>query len=312
MKYSFVVSVNSFYLFALNCSINAAAFFGTNADFNILYDDDIFEEDRNKYSNIFPFEIKWTSLKELYGSMNIQAKIKPYRFYVAPWFLASQLLNEYDAICVLQADEFLITNVNNLFKIAAETDIVIATEYHGAFNFEDLLFGDNKSILMNNVGYALYDQLVFCGKVNKNIFIDTYKQQCSDSWLGCDLPSTQHPMTALNQACTTHLNQDKILGLDCHTWTWDRGAWTKYKLIYDGKKQRLYDREIRLRGLHTKWWSPTVVTTAIDREKEAGHYETAEIIAHNYNTQRDMMCYFNEIIPTTKNDNYTKEIFNGN
>ena len=307
MRFTFVSAVSAGFLFGLNCSMNMAKYLGTNADFNIIYDNDITQEQRDAYNGSFPFQIKWYPIQEVFNSIPITATLhQPSRFWVTPWVLASRLLDEYDAICILQGDEFLMANVNSLFRVAALTDIVIAAEYHTRVEFEDLPFGQNKSIL-DTVGYALYDQLVFCGKANRQILIDTYQQQCRDCPPGRKDFLWQDPLTALNQACANHLNKDRVIGLDGHTWTYDYGAWCRYELVYDRATHRIFDREVRLHGWHSKWFAEGVVTAAINREREAGNFETANIIAHNYNLQRDIMVHFNEMTPATKNDNYTKE-----
>lgn len=308
MRHTFVSAISSAFLFGLNCSINAAKYLGTAADFCIAYDDDITKEQRDAYEGRFPFRIRWFPIKDLWNDLNITAKVMPSRFWTTPWLLASRLLDEYDSICILQGDEFLMSNVNNYFRIAALTDIVVAAEYHTYVEFEDLPFGTGKSI-MDVVGYALYDQLVFCGKANRKILIDTYEQQCRDCPPGENAILYQDPLTALNQACANHLTIDRVLGLDGHTWTWDYGAWSRHKIVYDRTRQRIIDREVRLHGWHSKWWFPGIVTCAIKREKEGGAFETAAIIAHNYNTEREIMVHFNEMIPATRNDNYTKEKF---
>ena len=257
MKYTFVSSINSPFLFGINCTMNAAKFLGTNADFSIAYDNDISKEVRDSYNDQFPFKINWFPLQEIYDSLEKNGPEKPSRFWVTPWVLAEKLLDEYDSICILQGDEFLMANVNSFFKTAALTDIVVAAEYHTGVEFEDLIFGDTKSIL-DTVGYALYDQLVFCGRANKQILIDTYKQQCV-GWPGRTDHLAQDPLTALNQACTRHLSSDRVIGLDGHTWTWDYGAWSRYRINYDRRRHRIIDREVRIHGWHSKWWFEGIV-----------------------------------------------------
>jgi len=308
MKYTFVVSTDSLYLFALTCTMNVAKYLGMQADFHIIYDN-ISEEVRNLYTDSYPFQIVWHPILPLYQSLEVHAtKHVPSRFWTTPWLLASQLLDSYDSICVLQSDEFLMTNVTNFFRVAALTDSVIATEYHVGIEAENLPFGTVNSIFHRG-DYAFYDQLVFCGKANKRILIDTYKGQCEDLSTEREISETNDPLCTFNQACSTHLSPDKVIGLDCHMWTWDRGAWSRYKVWHDTTNKKLYDREIRIHGMHTQWWKDGIVTSAIRREREAGNHETADIIAHNYNAERDIMVSFNELTPKTKNNYYTKEKF---
>jgi len=300
MKYTFVVSVSRGFLFALNCTLNAAKYFGTTAEFHIIYDD-VDKETRDVYTNSFPFKVTWHPLMDLYNQLPITAtKHVPCKFWVTPWFLASKLLDEYDSICILQADEFLMTNVDSLFKMVAGSDVVICTEYHVGFEAEDLPFGTTHSIL-NRGHYALYDQLVFCGKASKQVLIDTYTQQCVERWDESNQSEAHDPLCALNQACATHLNKGRIFGLDCNTWTWDRGAWSRRKLRYDVGRKAIYDEDVRVHAMHTKWWLNGIIPSAIERET---NIITKEIIAHNYNIERAIMVDFNEMTPTTKNEEY--------
>jgi hypothetical protein len=305
MKYTFVVSVSYAYLFALNCTINAAKYFGTTADFNIIYDDDITQEIRDAYTDAFPFKIIWHPLHPLYNSLSIKTSKPPSRFWSTPWLLASQLLDEYDSICILQADEMLMTNVDSLFRIATKSDVVIATEYHVGLEAEELPFGTTRTILHRGY-YALYDQLVFMGKSNKQILIDTYTQQCVEPWIIESQTEVHDPLCAFNQACTTHLSKDRIFGLDCNTWTWDKGAWSRRKLRYDVGRKQLYDEDVRLHGMHTKWWLNGIIPSAIERET---NIITKEIIAHNYNIEREFMLDFNEMTPATRNNEYDHALF---
>jgi hypothetical protein len=309
VKWSFVVSVSGSFLFPLNCTINAMKFCGTNAEFHIIYNG-ITQEVRDSYNDAFPFKIIWHDINELWNSLNITAKVLPNPYWVTTWYLASKLIDDYDAIAILQADEFLMTNINSLFKVAAQTDIVVATEYTlGPREFEDLPFGTIKS-LHDRGEYALYDQLVICGKANKQIFIDTYQQQCVDPWKNSFLSQEiQDPLCALNQACSTHLNTDRVLGLDAMVWAYDDYHFY-FKLQYDREKKRLYnDRKIRLHGIHTKVWSGGVINYAINGLKQDGQLEKADLLIHNYSLERSVMLEYNNMTSVTKNNLCTEEKF---
>jgi hypothetical protein len=309
MKYTFVTPVSRCFLFSLNCIINAAKYFGSEAEFNLIYDD-ISPEVRDAFTNSFPSKIIWHPLTDLYNTLPITAtKHVPNKFWTTSWLLASRLLDEYDSICILQADEMLLTNVDSLFKMAAGSDVVIATEYHVGYEAEDLPFGTTRSIL-NRGQYALYDQLVFCGKANKQILIDTYMQQCEERWNNTDQSEAHDPLCCLNQACATHLNKSRIYGLDCNTWTWDKGAWSRRKLRYDRGRKAIYDEDVRIHGMHTKWWLNGIIPAALEREIKGGNLIGAEIIAHNYNIEREIMIDFNEMTPATKNNEYDHTPFN--
>ena len=61
MKKAFVVTINEGYMFALNCAFNANKFFGTNADFHVLYHHETPEEYRTACTKAFApyFKIVW-------------------------------------------------------------------------------------------------------------------------------------------------------------------------------------------------------------------------------------------------------------
>ena len=298
MRHTFVVSCNYDYLISLTATLNAAKFYGTTAEFSIAYDNDIPKDLQNSISDSFPFKINWYPIDELFSSVTITAKTKPSRFWVSTWVLAAKLIDDYDSIAILQADEFLLVNVNNLFKIAAQTDIVIATEYTCVSKeFEELPFGTTKSITAR-AEYALYDQLVFMNKTHKQILIDVYEAQCIDAWK----EEAQDPMCALNQACATHLTVDQVLGLEANIWCTDRGEW-EYRLCWDSRIFKLYnDRNIRINGIHCRPWQNAVIQHGVNMAREKGEYyrERYENGVHNFNLLKDLQAWFNSKTPITK------------
>lgn len=299
MKYTFVVSVNDAYMFGLAATMNAMKFVGTNADFNIIYDG-LTDTLRESMTQEFPFPVIWHKLSDIVSQVEVTAKNHPInKFWVTPWFLGSKLLDTYDAVCILQADEFLMANVNSLFRAAAMTDIVIGTEYTiPQTEVEDLPFGTTRSILHRG-HYALYDQLVFCGKANKQIFIDTYQAQIVDRWM--EDSEVDQPMCALSQSCATHLTNDRIIGLDAHVWAWDRDD-TIFVMSYNPTTKRMYnERKIRLHGIHTKVWWDGVVSYAVNAHKAAGAIDKVRCLCLNYNLQRDIMLEYNRMTPATAN-----------
>jgi hypothetical protein len=298
MRYAFAVSVSEAYMFGLNCTINAAKYFGTDADFHIIHDD-ISESKRNAYNKRFPFNVYWYDIHDVMKEIVVTAtKHAPNQFWVSPWYLASKLLDEYDSVCVLQADEFLMANVNGLFRATAMSDVLIATEYTIVrTEVEDLPFGTVKSILHRG-HYALFDQLVFCGKANKQIFIDTYQSQCRDR--DPEDSEVDQPMCGLNQAVATHLSTDRVIGLDAHVWAWDRDD-TIFLLDYDTSTKRLYnERKVRVHGIHTKVWFDGVVSYAVNAHKLGGEKDKVRALCHNFNLERDVMMEFNNMTPATK------------
>ena len=302
MKHTFVVACNYTYLPSLAATINAAKLYKNHAEFTIAHDDTINEEVRKAFTDSFPFKINWVDMSTLLSQVTITSVIQPNPFWLAPWILGAQVIDSYDSICILQADEFLLVNVDNLFKIAAQTDIVIATEYTCVRKeFEELPFGTTKSIT-NRGEYALYDQLVFMNKTHKQILIDVYEAQCIDPWK----QEAQDPMCALNQACTTHLTIDKVLGLEANIWCTDRGEW-EYRLYWDSNTLKLYNNNnIRINGIHCRPWQNAVIQHGVDMAKKEGEYyrEKYENGVHNFNLLKDLQLWFNSQTPITKELKY--------
>lgn len=295
MKYTFVVSCSLDYLFALNCTMNAAKYYGTNADFYIVHDNSIPQDIQDKYEDSFPFKVKWLSLEYLFAGLHINPSQVMNKFWLIPWVAASNLLPAYDSICVLQADEFLVGNVNTYFKIAAETDIVIATEWTCCSEeFEDL-FTSQTSVV-------LFDQLVFVGRRSRQVLVDTWKQQIAER----EPDSTNHPMFCLSQSCRKNLNVDRVLGLDGHTWCWDRDEFD-FRISWDSRNKKFFnERKIKVNGIHTKVWKAGLDQHALDSCEDS---RRREIAFHNFSTIKDVMIEFNEMTPTVKQENYCKERF---
>ena len=301
-KYSFVSTCSLDYLFALNCTMNAAKFYGTNADFNIAYDESITEDIRNKYNDAFPFKVIWHPLDALLGDTGISFSQVMTKYWIAQWILASFIVDKYDSICILQADEFLVNNVNPYFKIAAHLDMVVASEWTcSSQEFEDMKFGEPQS--PEDVGdVILFDQLVFVGKSNRQVLIDTWKQQVAP--FGAEVKQVHHPMPSLCRACKKNLNKDKVLGLDAHAWCWDRDDFD-YKIFWTGDRF-MNERKIRVNGVHTKVWKEGQDQTALDRMRGDPKFETG---IHNFTTIKDTMIHFNKMTPSVEVDQYCKERF---
>lgn len=304
MKHAFVLSANDSYIFGLNATMNAMKYFGTNADFFIAYWN-IPEDYRKRCENAFPFKVTWIPMLDILACRNVTAKVAPCQYWVVPWVLGSQIIDDYDSICITQADEFLCANVNNYFRVAALADMVIATEYTSTWiEFEDLPFGTDKSI-WNRCQYALYDQLVFLNKKYKQILIDTARQQEVDGWKD----EAQHPMCALNQACAKYLTRDNVIGLDAHLWAWDMDT-CEFKLHFDHNTNKVWnERKCRVMGIHNRWWWQGRGETELKFQKSKGDAGKLnyEIGRENYNNIRAFMAKFNDMTPETKWTQYYKD-----
>ena len=287
--------------------MNAAKYYGTQADFLIVCDESIPESVKDSYTNAFPFQVRWFHLHNWLECHNVPLNKIMSKYWIAPWIVASEMVEEYDAVCILQADEFLVVNVNHWFEIAAKLDKVIISEWTCSnLEFEDLPFGKYQAD--DEVGeIALFDQLVFINKTNKQVLIDTYKQQIAAP--DAEVTQVNHPMGSLCRACVKHLNKDKIIGLDGHTWCWDRDEF-EFRITWTGEK--FYnERKIKVNGIHCKVWKEGLDQAALDRYRAEGDTvrNKLEIGLHNFTTIKDVMIKFNEMTPAVKQENYCKERF---
>ena len=94
--YAIIVVCNPAYSFGLISCMNAQNYFGTDADWEIAYED-FTEEERNKISSSFKFNVNWTHISELMGAVVDKITDQTYslcRFWLSCWLLAHRVLKE--------------------------------------------------------------------------------------------------------------------------------------------------------------------------------------------------------------------------
>lgn len=165
--YAFVVSCNPGYGFGLLSSMNAQAHFGTNADWEIACDG-FAPEYMEKVSNSFPFNVNWTPINDLIKEVNDRRTDQSCtleRFWLAYWLLAHRLLREkkYKAVCVIQGDTFVFTNLDVFFNIASAGVFACSEFPFSLVNTEDLPCGDDKACWDRYMAGA-FDSVTFVGQ----------------------------------------------------------------------------------------------------------------------------------------------------
>jgi len=300
--YAFVISCNPAYGFGLISNMNAQNYFKTDADWEIaygLYSD----EERAAISNSFPRNVTWTPIDDLYNSMVVDKrtidKSPLERYWLAYWLLAHKLLKEkkYKAVCVIQADEFVFSNMDAYFKIA-EYGTVVTSEYaFGAVKAEELPFGDENAI-WDRCQFGIFDAVNFIGQKWTQLPMDIVHFQEEDAFRG----EASHSVVALNRAVLRHCRRGDVLGLDGRLWCCD-SVWPYTKLHAVGDK--VYNSLwVRLYGWHARWWQKGRALSEWRASKEAllssNNKDTImwlDNCEHNFNFVRDFMMRFNNMIP---------------
>lgn len=288
MKFAFTVSCNEGYSFGLISSMNAAAYFGMKADWEIAYSN-ISEEKRNKISQAFPFKVNWTDIKELNAGTNGIAD----KHWIATWLMTKKVIDNYDAICHTQADHMLLSNMIGLFKAAAAGCFVITEHFNTNPTIEDLY--KRNSPVTHRGECALTDQFIFTNKKYKNIFSETAK--IMDTRLEGD---RNHPIIILNNLVKENVPFDEIITLERHIWAFQKNL---FNIPLRRNKNYIYtNNEVRLRGIHNRWWQKGRAAGEIKNNPG----KDLSIAKSNWNLIRDYMADFNAMRPEIAVQDYDK------
>jgi len=311
--YAIVLSCNPGYGFGMMSSMNAQNYFGTDADWEIAYEN-FTPEQREKISNAFPFNVNWTLIGDLmkdvvdkrtgtHGALN--------RYWLAYWLLAHKLLREkkYKAVCVIQADTFIFVNLDNYFKIAESGTLVCSEHPNTTIKVNDFKFGDDKSI-WDRAMCGIFDSVNFIGQQYTEVPKDIVLFQCEDAFNR----ESNHSVICLNRSVCKHGQKDRVLGLDRRLWACD-SIWSTTKLyIHD---DRVYnDRKIQLKAWHCRWWQEGRVKAEWNNTKEIviNNKDNPAIMQlyankeHNYRLVKSFMEKFNNMTPEVKSEIYLKGV----
>ena len=275
-------------MFGLNATMNAMNYFGCHADWELAYSN-VSEDYRNRMSNAFPFKVHWTPLqdivdkyKEKYGGRRAE------KFWVGFHAITADKINNYDAVCLIQGDNFLCYDVTSIFKAVAMANVVVVTEHYDNLKVvEDLPFGREEEVY-NRGHCALTDQLIFANKKHKDIFEYCAKSQLQESVKG----ETNHPIIALNRAICKYTTKQDVIALERSEWCYRKGLFS-FPLRRSDK--RLYNnRNLRIKGIHNKLWIDGVKSELATRKDDRN------MMIKNIQIVRDLMNAFNSMTLETK------------
>jgi len=295
--HAFVLACNPGYSFGMISTMNAQHYFGTDADWEVAYLD-YPEEDRERISRLHPRNVNWTSHDELTKEINdhrIERGNGLHEQWLTGWVLAHKVLKEkkYKAVCIIQADEFMMVNLDGYFKIAEQGGLV-CSEVLG-HKVADFKYGDIRNNRM--MWFGLFDGLVFIGQhdfmlprqfVDFHERIDWYCNFKDDNIDYQRLESNPLFIDIMERA-----QEGEITALNGVQWCGDPDYHiAKYSVEGDNFFRELNGEKIQLYGWHRRWWLPFEVTHPIVRD--------------NVNVAKSFMERFNDMIPEMSSQLYVK------
>ena len=265
--HAFVISCNPAYAYGMIATMNAQEHFGTDADWEIAYED-FTKQDMALIGSAYKNKVSWTPISELMEDVvdnrePVFAKTYPLqRFWLSYWLLAKKLLKEkkYKSVCVIQADEFCFVNLDVYFKMA-DNGIFVSTQYpFNTLNASELPFGDDHAIT-GRYNMPLFDAINFLGKNHIGIADDAVKFQCEDPYK----EESNFSVVALNRAACKHSSRDSILGLPGETWVCD-SLWGRENFRAWNDKI-LTGESLQINAIHHRWWDEGRVTAELKSQE---------------------------------------------
>jgi hypothetical protein len=291
MKYAFTVTASKGYMFAINSTINACKHFGTNADFYIAYHPDITKEVRDSYKDTFPFKVEFLPMVDFGND-----------FFASKYALVDLIKDKYDAICVLDGDQFICSNVNGYFKLAEEGKFInetwrIKSDYPISIKYS-IPFG-RPNDLVSFFNSHLADLAVFFSpKHYPNFATDWYKQTMEGGG------ERNHPFVVMNRLICRDVLPDNLIALFSDLWLFDSIYWQE-KL--NRETDKLIDTKGRcLKAIHNRWWQVGRAKSELINSMKCNNIPQSLIGEHNMNLIKEYMEYFNDMTPQTKNNDYLK------
>ena len=302
MKNAFIVTISGSYMFCLNATFNAMKHYGTNADFHVIYHEEMNKRYMERCSEAFPFKVIWHPIterdaKKTYGDLY-------HAFFAEKYWIADHIKDDYDAVCIIDGDLFLCANMNEYFEIAFnEKKFITATHEHSMFPVKSL-YNIPTDKIVDRMYAALADFPVFFDPKHFNQFIKDWYDFTFES---SPEDERNHPLIAFNRSIRKNIKLEEIVALDGNQWVCDKNYWEKkYIENFDFDSLRMYNPD-RVFAIHNRWWKEGRANNEIiaNRNDSPG-FHTA---VHNFNSIRNFMAKFNSMTPETYNDDYEKMEF---
>jgi hypothetical protein len=246
-KYAFIVTANQRYLYGVNATINAQEVAGTKANFEIV-NGSIEPGYLTMAPNVFDFDVIFTD----------KGKYPQSDYFTAKYFRALELQDKYDAVCIIDGDLFMYTNVDEYFRLAAEEGKFI-TALNARWRRE-FPFGDpDVGIVWDKPDWIYADFPTFFNPKLYAKFVEDWiafgdKEKIPPhcSRLACS------PCGSMNRSICKHVKKEDVIGLNGYLWVADFQV-SKHevvqhedKLVY---KNGPFENE-QIMAVHNRWWQP--------------------------------------------------------
>jgi hypothetical protein len=307
MKYTFISSVSYGYMLALNANLNTNSYYGTNADFHILYDGSISEDYRKRCIDSFPFKIEWIPKGDFGTGYN---RVK-YNY-------AKSLRDQYDAICLIDSDLFICCNTKSQFEQVSNKKYFISAGWpQGTYSDTTpdtvwLPFGEPNK-LTTHFGYCFYaDFPVFLSPKYCYDLLDYWHTYTANESL-----LEQHPIVALNRGICALFTPEQLGVLNGHLWVADSMYWNDtFERRTFNEKEILFniERNSQMFAIHNKWWKHGAANAEFRSLAQGLIYHGMGLDAvsgfkhaeNNFNTIVDFIKFFNDMTPETRIEPYFK------
>lgn len=272
MKCAFLVTCNQRYLYALNSTINAQEAAGTKADFEIVHGS--ISEQYMEESKSFDCNIIWTPRDK--GN-----------YFSAKYYRALELMDDYDVLCIIDADYFLYTNLNEYFELAAEGKFITGLNARWTHRFN---FGDHTQYRWAKPNFIYADFPTFFNTKKHRKFIEDWIKFMETPAPDYMEKTANHPCGTMNRSICDNIKEEDIIELDGWTWIADFMI-SKYEI---GKRDNeLYykngpNENKKIYGVHNRWWAPSRFEADIKNSKN-----DFTVFRNTVSTIKDFMDTFN-------------------
>ncbi len=289
MKYAFIVTASIGYMFGVNSTINACKHFGTEADFYILYHPSIIKEMRDSYKDMFPFKVEFIPMTD-FGN----------NFFASKYIYVDEIKDKYDAVCILDGDQFLCSNVNEYFEAAAKGKFATGTWRSPSSVKHNIPFGRPDELISFHNCFLSDLSVFFSPKYYPNFATDWYKETMDMS-----KGERNHPFVVMNRLICRDVLPENLIELNCHLWLFDSIYWSE-------RLTRVNDKLVNtngeyLCGIHNRWWQEGRAKTELINSLKYDNINTSLAGEYNMNLIKEYMEYFNDMTPQTKNSLYLKD-----
>lgn len=304
-KFAIITTISSGYMFALNVNFNTNKFFGTNADYHVIYHEEMDKQYMEDCIEAFKdhFKIIWIPMSEVSRD-----------FHNAKYKYAKTLAGQYDAICLIDADLFIIENLLKFFDLAHGRNGLISAQHLWAGGDVDALQFDNWEKCIDRAYAQVADFPIFIDpnlEKSQKMFQDWYEFASAGN------NEENHPLVAFNRSICKNFTKEEISLLDGHLWVADKDfwianyRWDREKNLISVNSEENPNVYLKVSAIHNKWWKSGRANGEFVANrwvtKDHPIYRNLVQGEHNFNEIKDFMAFFNDMTPKTRRSDYLQE-----